>query len=287
MDIELLEKAVNDEALGIADQGVLLHFFFKGPQKKADLPVILALHVNELIQGGYLTADADHYFIPGMGPDESNLKDIWTAFHKGYPGTKGNVNTDFTFFKTKYAKGKWKIILRNLPGHLQRQKEQRKDLEAAILIQETHGNKYHKMYIPPWKMLRTYLGNKAGWLDEYVIPDQYKVSKEPRIGAENGHEEFDVEYRRYYFWSLSEGKKFVDNVQVIETQILSEKEYLDVVHGKEAPFKDFELYCTLQQLKMRLAEWQMKYFGEVYLRQKYSKFWDYLCFEFRREYKSQ
>jgi hypothetical protein len=285
MDIELLEKAVNDEALGIADQGVLLHFFFKGPQKKAGLPVILALHLNELIQGGYLTADADHYFIPGMGPEESDLNDIWAAFYKAYPGVKkGKI--EFTKFKAKYPKGKWKVILRTLPGHLQRQIEQRKSKEIAILMQETHQNRHHGMFIPSWKNLQTYI-NQQGWEEEYLIPEQYASKATERAGAENGHEEFDVEYRRYYFWSLSEGKKFVDNVQVIETQILSEKEYLDVVHGKEAPFKDFDLYCTLQQLKMRLAEWQMKYFGEVYLRQKYSKFWDYLCSEFRREYKSQ
>ena len=282
--MDILEKAANDEALGLADQGALLHFFFKGPQKKSGLPVMLALHINELIQGRYLEADSEYYF---MGPDEADLNDIWAAFYKAYPGVKTGANVDYAFFKNKYAKGKWKVVLRELPGHLQRQIEQRKDMEAAILIQETHGNKHHRMFLPSWKNLRTYLGNRQGWLENYIVPEQYASKAGPRIGAEHGNEDMPPDYRKYYCWAGIEGLNFVGNSDVVRTQILAEKEFFDIVDGKVAPFKDYELHCTLHQLKVHVREWQIKYFGEVYLRQKHARFWDYCCSEFRREYKSQ
>lgn len=79
---------------------------------------------------------------------------LFERFRVKYPGTKRGYTVEFDYFKVKNRD--WKQVVSSLESCLDKQIRQRKQKQGL------------GQFIPEWKNLKTYLGNR-GWEEEYTV----------------------------------------------------------------------------------------------------------------------
>lgn len=279
--MDFLFDAAKDDELSLQQLGVLLRFCDHGP-----ITVEASLYQDEdlqwLIHRGYLEQSLTHYQIKGLAGD-AEAKEMWKAFCKAYPGVKAGCDSSLAKFKTIWKAGnKWRRILPELLPNLQRQIQEREEIAGVIKQCEFKGIKNHGLFIPPWKNLLTYIGKSEGWLESRGVPEALAktlgasarpVEETPVVSEEP--------YSKYINWALAVAARHGIDEASAKGVLLLKADWDNIFECKEAPWKQFENYTTVDALRKSIVQWTIEYVEDKRLRSNYTLLSEYAAKKFR------
>ena len=282
--MEFLFDAAKDDELSLQQLGVLLRFCDHGPIT-VESSLYQGTDLDWLIHRGYLEQSLTHYQIKGLAGD-TEAKEIWTAFYKLYPGAKTGAASQFTQFKSIWKAGsKWRKILPELLPNLQRQIQEREDILVAINQCDFKGIKNHGLFIPPWKNLSTYMGSGVkgrGWLESRGVPEG--IAKALGASARPVEETPVVSeepYSKYIHWALAVAARHGIDEASAKGVLLSKSDWDNIFECREAPWKQFENYTTVDALRKSIVNWTLEYVEDKRLRSNYTLLSEYCAKKFR------
>ena len=168
------------EPLSLIQHGILRYIEVEGATPVETLMMLEgfdSIALNLLIGDDLLSrSEADIIFLAGQSDIE--LKILFKAFVKIYPGVKRGVDTELADFKKKHKA--WRKLSVQLKPNLLRQMGEREAKIVHISSLERAGNRNHGLMVAPWKNLKTYL-NQSCWTEEI-----FQVVSSPDLVVDQG-----------------------------------------------------------------------------------------------------
>jgi len=212
--------------------------------------------LDALVLNGEVSFDGTAYFIQTSDHHFEKFR----VFAKAYPGKKKGSEFEWANFKKKHKN--FSVIVAELLPNLERQIEERRQLQIAINAALNSGNRNHGMFLEPWPHLTTYI-NQGRWTMQY-----FAANKGGQISAF---------YKKYLDWFKTITG---NNPEEWTHAVLSESELQEWTEC-EGDFKTRRQVMSPEGAKIRFRDWHIIFCSNHLLRSQYKTIINYIKAEFK------